>query len=56
MKMVIKIIIRLIFLHVEMMAAEDVPLKGIHLSPCHGMVLRGRNAERNADIEKRHEA
>ncbi|OXA51236.1 probable alpha-ketoglutarate-dependent hypophosphite dioxygenase [Folsomia candida] len=40
----------------QMMAAEDVPLKGIHLSPCHGMVLRGRNAERNADIEKRHEA
>jgi hypothetical protein len=38
-----------------MMEASDEPLKGIHLSPCHGMVLRGRNPQRNADIQGRHE-
>lgn len=38
-----------------MMAAEDEPLKQVHLSPCHGMVLRGTNEKRNADIHRRHE-
>ncbi|KAJ6641018.1 Phytanoyl-CoA dioxygenase, peroxisomal [Pseudolycoriella hygida] len=39
----------------QMMSAEDEPLEKIHMSPCHGMVLRGRNIKKNADIEKRHQ-
>lgn len=38
------------------MSAEDEPLNNVHISPCHGMVLRGINPERNADIQKRHES
>jgi len=40
----------------QMMSAEDEPLKEIHLSPCHGMCLRGTNPQRNADLNRRHEA
>jgi len=39
----------------QMMAAEDEPLKEMHISPCHGMVLRGRNTKRDADLNRRHE-
>jgi hypothetical protein len=38
-----------------MMSAEDVGFKTMNLSPCHGMVLKGRNSERNADLHRRHE-
>lgn len=38
----------------QMMSAEDEPLEKVHISPCHGMVLRGINVKQNADIDKRH--
>lgn len=41
---------------VQMMSAEDEPLEKVHVSPCHGMVLRGVNVKQNADIEKRHQS
>lgn len=41
---------------VQMMSAEDEPLDKVHLSPCHGMVLRGVNVKQNADIDKRHQS
>jgi phytanoyl-CoA hydroxylase len=41
---------------IQMMAAEDKPTQSVHMSPCQGMVLRGKNIERNADMSKRHEA
>lgn len=37
----------------QMMSAEDKALKAVHLSPCHGMVLRGTNSGQNADLNKR---
>lgn len=40
----------------QMMSAEDEPLDKVHISPCHGMVLRGINPKRNADIENRHKS
>jgi len=39
----------------QMMAAEDEPLKEVHMSPCHGMVLRGTNAKQHANFYLRHE-
>jgi len=38
-----------------MVAAEDEPLKQVHKSPCHGMVLQGINVRQDADIQNRHE-
>ncbi|ODM99842.1 Phytanoyl-CoA dioxygenase, peroxisomal [Orchesella cincta] len=40
---------------IQLMSAEDTPLNQTHMSPCHGMVLRGKNVRRNADLSKRHE-
>ncbi|CAL8125180.1 unnamed protein product [Orchesella dallaii] len=40
---------------IQLLSAEDTPMRQIHMSPCHGMVLRGKNVRRNADLAKRHE-
>ncbi|ODM99847.1 Phytanoyl-CoA dioxygenase, peroxisomal [Orchesella cincta] len=37
---------------IQMMAAEDKPTKQVHISPCHGMVLRGQNVDCRADINR----
>jgi len=37
----------------QMMSAEDEPAEDRHKSPAQGIVLLGRNFERDADIEKR---
>ncbi|XP_076057463.1 phytanoyl-CoA dioxygenase, peroxisomal-like [Oratosquilla oratoria] len=39
---------------IQLMSAEDKPLKDMHNSLCQGMVLRGENVHRKADISKRH--
>ncbi|CAL8125177.1 unnamed protein product [Orchesella dallaii] len=37
---------------IQMVAAEDRPTKQVHISPCHGMVLRGHNVDCRADINR----
>lgn len=38
-----------------MMAAGDKPTEDIHISPCHGLVLRGENVDRPAEIQQKAE-
>nr|XP_045599032.1 phytanoyl-CoA dioxygenase, peroxisomal-like [Procambarus clarkii]XP_045599043.1 phytanoyl-CoA dioxygenase, peroxisomal-like [Procambarus clarkii]XP_045599053.1 phytanoyl-CoA dioxygenase, peroxisomal-like [Procambarus clarkii]XP_045599061.1 phytanoyl-CoA dioxygenase, peroxisomal-like [Procambarus clarkii] len=45
--------VRRMFL-IQLMSADDVPSKQVHLSDCQGMVLRGRCSSREADIKSRH--
>lgn len=35
------------------MSADDEPLKDVHKSPCQGLVLRGRNVNREGAMAKR---
>ena len=41
---------------IQLMAADDIPMKDLHQSPCQGMVLRGANRDMEANIKKRHQA
>ncbi|PSN48716.1 hypothetical protein C0J52_08783 [Blattella germanica] len=38
----------------QLMAAEDEPVNPKHLSPAQGLVLRGRNVHRDANLSTRH--
>ncbi|XP_044729875.1 probable alpha-ketoglutarate-dependent hypophosphite dioxygenase [Chrysoperla carnea] len=38
---------------VQLMSADDEPLKDVHKSPCQGLVLRGKNVTREGAMAKR---
>ena len=40
---------------IQLASADDRPLKNTHKSPCAGLVLRGRNPQMEANLQKRHE-
>ncbi|KAL7645165.1 UNVERIFIED_CONTAM: hypothetical protein RMT77_003543 [Armadillidium vulgare] len=44
--------VRRMFL-IQLMSAEDEPIKDIHNSPCQGLVLRGENVQKDANFDKR---
>lgn len=43
----------LVLLVLQIMAADDIPLREVHNSPCQGLVLRGRNRLRPATMDSR---